>query len=240
MYEYWYLLQDESLDLEEEAMEGECSMDDEDEDTVPVEDERENLFKALSDNKDIAKLAALTSTAINSNKRVCNKRRWESEMKMACWKLYSINVYLKCIDWSRPNMLRIKLTHQDIDDMTVRTLPVLTLVSVPTVLTSNPSHSFRMNAGLNFLTILSFHWINMFSNNFVFSFYLHMDVCNPSCLSSVTFDSYHQRKQLLLYCFFGAVGETAVVSLGSLNMNQKVVSECWTWISSMPYQISLW
>ncbi|KAK7114140.1 hypothetical protein V1264_000252 [Littorina saxatilis] len=33
------------------------------------DDERENCFKAVSDNKDIAKLASLISTAINSNKR---------------------------------------------------------------------------------------------------------------------------------------------------------------------------
>ena len=42
----------------------------EDEDGNPSGHGRENCFKSVSDNKDIAKLASLISTSINSNKRV--------------------------------------------------------------------------------------------------------------------------------------------------------------------------
>ena len=58
------------MDAEAHEGSGEQSPDEEEEKTSISEEERENCFKSVSDNKDIAKLASLISTCINSNKRV--------------------------------------------------------------------------------------------------------------------------------------------------------------------------
>ena len=54
----------------QEVPETEENVNNEDEEGSPSDYDRENCFKSVSDNKDIAKLASLISTSINSNKRV--------------------------------------------------------------------------------------------------------------------------------------------------------------------------
>ncbi|KAL8616403.1 Dynein heavy chain 5, axonemal [Nucella lapillus] len=59
----------ETVEEEAEDVIEEHNSANEDEEDGQVGEERENCYKALSDNKDIAKLASLISTSINSNKR---------------------------------------------------------------------------------------------------------------------------------------------------------------------------